>query len=336
MKTIITGGAGYIGSHTIIEMLDNNLTDLISIDNYSNSTEKTYDRIKEITGNDVHFENIDLANKDAVNAFFEKNNDIKAIIHFAAYKSVGESVTNPVEYYQNNIGSLLNILEQIKKYNIPNFVFSSSCSVYGNIKTLPVTELNELAETESPYAETKKMAERIIKDFYNVNPSLKATLLRYFNPVGAHKSGNIGELPLQKPNNLVPLITRNAAGLEDVLKVFGSDYNTRDGSCIRDYIHVSDIARAHVLALKDNPEMNSNCEIFNLGSGNGVSVLEMIESFEKATNEKINYELVDRRAGDVEAIYSDSKKAEKLLNWKPLHSLNDMMTSAWKWQQKIV
>ena len=336
MSILVTGGAGYIGSHTIVELQNRDYVP-VSIDNFSNSTTNTYSNIKRITQKDIEHFNIDLVDQEKVKQFFKEHQNIEGVIHFAAFKAVGESVENPVKYYRNNIISLLNILDHIEEHQIKNFIFSSSCSVYGNIDTLPVSEQTALNATESPYAETKKMCERIIQDFYATNKNLNAIILRYFNPVGAHESGIIGELPLQRPNNLVPLITRTAAGLENELNVFGTDYNTRDGSCIRDYIHVSDIAEAHVLSLDfcNNSSKESNCEIFNLGSGKGVSVLEMIDAFEAATQKKVIFKKAPRRSGDVEAIYSDCSKAKNLLNWTPKYNLDEMMRSAWKWQQQL-
>jgi UDP-glucose 4-epimerase len=333
-KILVTGGAGYIGSHTIIEILENNKgTEVISADNHSNSTAKSYERIKNVTGHNIWNYSIDLCDKHSVKVMFDKNKDIDGIIHFAAFKSVPESVDKPLEYYHNNIESLLNILGAVKEFNIPNFIFSSSCSVYGNIDKLPVNESTPLGAI-SPYGYTKQVGERIVEDFTRSTPGVKAVLLRYFNPVGAHLSGKIGEVPLQRPSNLVPVITQTAIGKLNETIVYGNDYDTRDGTCIRDYIHVSDIARAHTdaLAYIRNDKGAPACSVYNLGSGKGVSVMEMINAFEKVSDMKLNYRIGERRPGDVAAIYSDNTKVQKTLGWVPKYSLEDMMLSAWKWE----
>jgi UDP-glucose 4-epimerase len=335
MKIIVTGGTGYIGSHTIVDLLQNNF-EVICIDNLARSTTYPINAIKEITGKDFEFEQIDLCNKQDTFRIIEKHKDAVGIIHFAAYKTVPESVANPLLYYHNNLDSLLNLLEAIQTYNIPNFVFSSSCSVYGNAKELPVTEDTPFQEAESSYAHTKQIGEQMIQHFAKVH-SNQFILLRYFNPIGAHPSGLIGEMLKNRPDNLVPYITQTAIGKLEQLTVFGGDYPTRDGSCIRDYIHVCDIAHAHTLAVQyliDNKN-NSNCEIFNLGTGNGVSVLEAIQSFEKVAQQKLNYVVGNRRAGDVESIYANNGKANSTLNWECKFSLDDAMLSAWKWEQKM-
>ena len=332
-KILVTGGAGYIGSHTIVEILENRGGEVISADNYSNSEPKTFERIKTITGKVIKNYGIDLCDKGAVKKIFEENRDIEGIIHFAAFKSVPESVEKPLLYYHNNIESLVNILEAVKEYKIPYFIFSSSCSVYGNINRLPVNESTPLGAI-SPYGYTKQVGERIVKDFTHTNANVKAILLRYFNPVGAHLSGKIGEVPLQRPANLVPVITQTAVGKIKETTVFGSDYKTRDGTCVRDYVHVSDIARAHTDAL-EYLATNKNapaCSVFNLGSGNGVTTMEMINAFEKVSGRKLNYRIGARRDGDVEAIYSDNCLVQKTLGWTPKYSLDDMMLSAWKWE----
>lgn len=331
-KILVTGGAGYIGSHTLIELIENTDCEIISADNYSNSADKTFERIKEITGKTVKNYAIDLCDAGAVKKMFEENKDIDGIIHFAAFKSVPESVEKPLLYYYNNIVSLINLLA----YRIPNFIFSSSCSVYGNIEKLPVNETTPL-HAISPYGYTKVAGERLITDFTHSNKRIKAVLLRYFNPVGAHISGKIGEVPLQRPANLVPVITQTAIGKIKETTVFGNDYNTRDGSCIRDYVHVSDIARAHVDALSylDKNKDAPSCSVFNLGTGSGVSVLEMISTFEKVSGQKLNYRIGGRREGDVASIYSDSTQAQKILGWTPKYTLEDMMLSAWKWELKM-
>ncbi len=335
---IVTGGAGYIGSHTIIELLETTGFNVISIDNFSNSSAKTFDRIEKITGKKVINYELDLCDKTSLYKIFEKEKNIVGIIHFAAYKAVGESVSNPYKYYHNNINSLLNVLECCLKFNISNFIFSSSCSVYGNISQLPVKEDTPFGKAESPYAYTKQVGEEMIKDYTIAYPQLQAIALRYFNPVGAHISGLIGESPINKANNLVPVITQTAIGKVKQMTVFGNDYPTRDGTCIRDYIHVTDIANAHIKAMMyliENKNQ-SNFSIFNLGTGTGVSVLETISAFEKISGQKLNYTLGDKRPGDVIAIYSDTTKSENELGWKPQFNLEEMMETAWKWQLEQV
>ncbi len=336
MKVVVTGGAGYIGSHTIIDIVESTDWELISIDSFINSTPDTFRRVEEITGKKIANFRIDLCDRSALENEFTEIGPVDGIIHFAALKAVGESVEKPLLYFQNNITGLLNILECCDKFNIPNLIFSSSCSIYGNVAVLPVDEMTPLAKSESPYAATKAIGEEILKDFSKVsNTNLIA--LRYFNPVGAHSSGLIGENPINKPSNLFPVITQTAVGIIKEMQVFGANYKTRDGSCIRDYIHVSDIANAHILALKYALEQEKleNLEFYNLGSGNGVSVLEAISTFENISNLKLNYNLSDRRAGDVESIYSNSKKAKSELGWTPKFELKEMMNSAWKWQQQL-
>ncbi|GAB4132193.1 MAG: UDP-glucose 4-epimerase GalE [Bacteroidia bacterium] len=334
-KILVTGGAGYIGSHTIIELINKGCTNIVSIDNYSNSDAAVFERIRQITGVTVSNEEIDLSDTAGSKRILKKHNDASGIIHFAAYKSVPESVQHPLLYYKNNINSLLNILEFASATQISRIIFSSSCSVYGNISTLPVNEETIPGKTESPYAYTKVIGEKIMEDFCAVNKQILGISLRYFNPVGAHPSGLIGELPKNRPNNLVPVITRTAIGKIPQMEVFGNDYTTRDGTCIRDYIHVLDIARAHVAALFDLKKEENNYNIINLGSGQGVSVLEAIQAFEKVSGVKVNYKISARRAGDVAAIFSDCSKAKKMLNWEAQYSLEDMMHSAWKWEQHL-
>ncbi len=336
MKILITGGAGYIGSHTIIDILENTDWEVISIDNYSTSTEKTYQRIEKITGKKIKYYNVDLKSIEATKKVFEDNKDFIGIIHFAAHKWVGDSVENPLKYYNNNVLGLINILTLQKEFNIPNLIFSSSCSVYGNIDELPVTENTRLNKAESPYAYTKQVGERIIEDFICTNKKIKAISLRYFNPVGAHISGLNGEIQ-PVPNNLIPYVTQTAIGKINQLIIYGNNYNTKDGTCVRDYIHVSDIASAHVSALKTLFENANfpNYDVINLGSGNGVSVLEIINAFEQQNNIKLNYKFGPRRQGDVESIYSDSSKALKVLGWKTKHDINDMVKSAWLWEQNL-
>lgn len=332
---IVTGGAGYIGSHTVIELLQNTEYHVISIDNYSNSSESVYDRITQIAGKKVEYYNIDLCHPTGLEDIFKDNKNIVGVIHFAAFKSVPDSVNDPFKYYSNNINSQLNVMQLCLKYKIHNFIFSSSCSVYGNITSLPVSENTPFNKPESPYAHTKQIGEAILKDYCRVNPQLHVVALRYFNPVGAHISGLNGENPLNKTNNLVPIITQTAIGKLKGMEVCGNDYATRDGSCIRDYIHVTDIGLAHVKALEYliSQKQSSNFSVFNLGSGNGVSVLEAIASFEKVSGVKLNYKIGPRRSGDVEAIYSDTRVAETVLGWKAKYNLDEMMESAWKWEK---
>ena len=334
-KILVTGGAGYIGSHTLIDLIEHGF-DVLSADNFCRSSEATFKRIQEITGVSVTNYPINLCDSQAVDQLFEDHPDIQGIIHFAALKSVGESVENPILYYENNLCSLLNMLRAMQKYDITNFVFSSSCSVYGNVEKLPVNERTPLAKAESAYAATKQMGEQMIEDFVKSYDS-HCILLRYFNPVGAHESGKNGEVPFDRPNNLVPVITQTAAGILPKMYVWGSDYDTRDGTCIRDYIHVMDIAHAHTLALQyamQHPSENL-LDIFNLGSGRGVSVLEAIQAFEKISGLPLNYEIGSRRQGDVIAIYADNSYAREKLNWNPQRDIYEMMRSAWEWQQQL-
>ena len=337
MQTIIvTGGAGYIGSHTIIELLQNTNYNVVSVDNFSNSNATSYDRIKAITNKNFDTINIDLCNLESINSHLLNYKNIMGIIHFAAYKSVGESMVKPLMYYNNNVNSLINLLQFCADKNINNFIFSSSCSVYGNATELPVTEQTSLAKAESAYGHTKQVGEELINFFCKANPNFKTVLLRYFNPVGAHISGTIGEFPINPPSNLVPIITQTALG-KNSLTVFGNDYDTRDGSCIRDYIHVTDIADAHLKALNYLIENKNktDCSLFNLGTGNGVSVLEAIKSFEKISGLKLNYKIGARRVGDVIAVYANNAMAKTELNWNPKYNIDDMMLSAWKWQQYL-
>ena len=331
---IVTGGAGYIGSHTIIELVSTTDFNVVSIDNFSNSSNKTFERIEKITGKKIKNYVVDLCNITALETIFENEKNIVGLIHFAAFKSVSESVNNPFKYYYNNNNSLLNILECCLKYKINNFIFSSSCSVYGNINKLPVSESTPLGNAESPYAYTKQVGEQMIKDYTIAHPILKTIALRYFNPVGAHISGLIGESPINKPNNLIPVITQTAIGKNAQTTVFGNDYPTRDGTCIRDYIHVTDIAIAHINALLQLVENKniSNFNVFNLGTGAGVSVLEAITAFEKVSNQKLNYIIGNKREGDVISIYSDTTKSENELKWKPKFNLEQMLETAWKWE----
>jgi UDP-glucose 4-epimerase len=334
---IVTGGAGYIGSHTIIELLQQTDYTIVSIDNFSNSNADTFDRIESITGKRVKNLNVDICNLEALELAFGTIKNPIGIIHFAAFKAVGDSVNMPLTYYHNNLESLINLLKISEKLQIKNFIFSSSCSVYGNVDKLPVTEDTPFSKAESPYAHTKQIGEDILINFVKSNPSFKAVLLRYFNPVGAHNSGLNGELSKDKPNNLVPFITQSAVGILPPLTVFGNDYDTRDGSCIRDYIHVSDIADAHVKAMNYviNDNQKTNTSIFNLGTGNGVTVFEAIQSFEKVSEQKLNYKVGERRAGDVIKIYANNNLAKQELGWDPKNGLDEMMLSAWKWQLNL-
>jgi UDP-glucose 4-epimerase len=335
-KILVTGGLGFIGSHTVVE-LQNEGYDVVIIDNLSNSSINVLDGISSITGKKPLFEKLDLRDKEAVKSFFKKHHNIKGIIHFAASKAVGESVQEPLLYYENNINTLVYILKELKKSSSANFIFSSSCTVYGQADELPITENAHVKLAESPYGNTKQIGEEIIKDTCKVASNINAIALRYFNPIGAHESAKIGELPIGIPQNLVPFITQTAIGIRDQLSVFGNDYPTPDGTCIRDYIHVVDLAKAHVIALKrllENQNI-SNYETFNLGTGTGSSVLEVINSFEKVSGQKLNYKIVDRREGDVISAYADTRKANNELGWKSQLTLDDAMLSAWKWEQKI-
>ena len=331
---LITGGSGYIGSHTVIALIEAGYRNFISVDNYTNSTEDTYRRIGNIAGFHCTYRNCDLSNLAAVEALFGEFPNISSVIHFAAHKSVPESLLKPEEYYRNNINSLLNVLITGSKHKLSNLIFSSSCSVYGNIQVLPVNENTPLEKPESPYAFTKVIGENLVQDFVRSRTNFRAISLRYFNPVGAHQSGMIGELPNQRPNNLVPVITQAAIGKLQEFSVFGNDYPTRDGTCIRDYIHVSDIAEAHVAALSllSKSSAANYYNVFNLGSGNGVTVLEAINAFIKVSGSSPKYKIAPRRSGDVVAIYSDCTKARAELGWTAIRSLEEMMSSAWKWE----
>lgn len=334
-KILVTGGCGYIGSHTIVDLIQNGY-EVISADNYSRSSASSLDGVERATGVRVKNYAIDLCNFDDTHAVFQENPDLVGIIHFAAYKSVGESVEKPLLYFENNLDSLLNILKCAGEFNVKHFVFSSSCTVYGNTKEIPVTENAPWAPAESAYGYTKQMGENIVDQSYK-SLNLKVTLLRYFNPVGAHPTNEIGEVPIGRPANLVPAITQTAIGKLPQMKVHGTDYPTRDGSCLRDFIHVSDIAHAHTLAINYliNLKEETACEVFNLGTGTGYTVLEVINAFEEVTGQKLNYVLGPRRAGDVIAIYANNEKAQQLLGWHPKYNLDDMMTTAWNWELKM-
>jgi len=335
-KILVTGGTGYIGSHTTVELIEEGF-EVVIVDNLYNSEASVTDRIEQITGIKPALEVFDLCEKEKVYDFFTRHSDIAAVIHFAAYKAVGESVNKPLGYYRNNLVSLINLLDAMKQTGIPSLVFSSSCTVYGQPEKLPVSEEAPLQPATSPYGNTKQVGEEIIRDTAASDSNIKAIALRYFNPIGAHTSGLIGELPRGVPENLVPYITQTAYGLRDELKVFGNDYDTPDGSCIRDYLHVVDLAKAHVTAVKRLVEgkNKSNYEIFNLGTGNGVSVLEAIKSFERVTGIKVNYRITERRPGDIEKIWADPSYANKELGWKTRSTLDHAMKSAWEWEKNI-
>ena len=335
-KILVTGGLGYIGSHVVVE-LQNEGFQVIVIDNLSNSSMDVLDRIIEITGITPLFEKIDLRDKSIMSDFFKRHSDIYGVIHFAASKAVGESSNNPLKYYENNISPLVYILQQLEKIKDQNFIFSSSCTVYGQVDKSPITEDTLLKKAESPYGNTKKIGEQIIEDTCKINNNLNAISLRYFNPIGAHSSAKIGELPIGIPQNLVPFVTQTGIGIREELSIFGKDYPTPDGTCIRDYIHVVDLAKAHVIAmkriiLKDNSD---NYEVFNLGTGKGSSVLEVVNAFEEISGIKLNYMFTERRAGDIVAAFADTQKANKILGWKSELSLNEAMLSAWEWEKKI-
>lgn len=334
-KILVTGGCGYIGSHTIVDLIENGY-EVISVDNNSRSNPAILEGVEKITGKWVKNYRVDLCNFDDTFAIFQENETIEGIIHFAAYKAVGESVEKPLMYFENNINSLINLLKCVEEFNVPFFVFSSSCTVYGNPDQIPVTEKTAPKPAESPYGYTKQMGEQIINEF-SKKEGTQCILLRYFNPVGAHGSIHIGEMPFGKPQNLVPAITQTAIGKLPKMVVYGNDYDTRDGSCLRDFIHVSDIANAHTLAIRYLQEQKNlhRCEVFNLGTGNGVTVLEAIQSFERISGVKLNYEIGPRRTGDVIAIYANNDLARKQLGWQPRYSLDEMMLTAWRWEQKL-
>ena len=334
MTILVTGGCGYIGSHTIVDLLTNGY-DVICVDNNSRSSMRLLEGAQKITGRDIKHYTTDLCDMEATRKIFSSHT-IDGIIHFAAFKAVDESVKEPLAYFQNNLVSQINIMRCTEEFKVPYFVFSSSCSVYGNADVIPVTEETALKKAESPYARTKQIGEDMIMDVAKVSAS-RFVLLRYFNPVGAHPSALIGEIPFGRPSNLVPAITQFAAGKLPALKVYGTDYDTRDGSCIRDFIHVSDIAHAHTLAMDylSKDKTGGKWEIFNLGTGNGVTVLEAIRAFEKISGMKLNYSLAERREGDVIAVYANNDKAKNLLKWQPAYGLDDMMKTAWQWEKVL-
>jgi len=335
-KILVTGGTGYIGSHTAVELIEDGY-DVVIIDNLFNSEAEVTDRIYQIAGIKPALSVFDICDTEKLNSFFQNQTEIAGIIHFAAYKAVGESVNKPLEYYRNNLLSLINLLEAMKRYGILHFVFSSSCTVYGQPEKLPVSEAAPIQPAVSPYGNTKQIGEEIIRDTAAADEKIKAISLRYFNPIGAHPSALIGELPMGVPENLVPYITQAAYGLREELKVFGNDYDTPDGSCIRDYLHVVDLAKAHVTAVKRLIENKnkSNYEVYNLGTGKGVSVLEAIRSFERVTGIKLKYKITGRRAGDIEKIWADPSLANRELGWRTVSTLDESMNSAWEWEKYI-
>ena len=335
-KILVTGGTGYIGSHTTVELQAAGY-DVVIIDNLSNSNEDVLDGIERISGIRPVFVKGDCTDIDCLRDIFEKYNNIKGIINFAASKAVGESVEKPILYYRNNLNTLYNLLELMPLYGVKGLVFSSSCTVYGEPDVNPVTEKSPIKKATSPYGNTKQISEEVIEDFINSGAPIKSTILRYFNPVGAHPSAEIGELPNGVPQNLVPYLTQTAIGIRKELSVFGNDYSTPDGSCVRDFINVVDLAKAHVCALDrmlENPECET-LEIYNLGTGNGVSVLELINAFEKATSVKVPYKIVGRRQGDIEKVWGDATKANEVLGWKAEVSIEETMRTAWNWQLKL-
>ena len=334
-KILVTGGLGFIGSHVVVELQNNNY-DVVIIDDLSNSSLNVLAGIFNITNIKPTFKKIDLKDKKSVVNFFEKHKDIVGVVHFAASKAVGESVDKPLDYYENNLNSLIHLLQELKKLSKVNFIFSSSCTVYGEPDELPITEFASIKTAESPYGKTKQIGEEIIRDLSKVSESINAVILRYFNPIGAHSSLEIGELPIGKPQNLVPFITQTAIGKRNQLNVFGGDYPTKDGTCIRDYIHVVDLAKAHVCALNRLlKNVNSeNYEVFNIGTGKGSSVLDIIKTFEEVSGRKLNYKIVKRRDGDIPSAYASTSKANEVLGWKSKLSIKEALNSAWKWEQK--
>ena len=335
-RILVTGGTGFIGSHTVVE-LQNSGYDVVIVDNLSNSSADVVDGIEKITGIRPDFEQLDCLDFEGLEKVFAKYGNIKSIIHFAASKAVGESVQKPLMYYRNNLVSLINLLELMPKYNVKGIVFSSSCTVYGQPDVLPVTEDAPIKKAESPYGNTKQINEEIIYDTVKSGSPIQAILLRYFNPIGAHPTAIIGEMPNGVPQNLIPFLTQTAIGIREKLSVFGDDYNTPDGSCIRDYINVVDLAKAHVVAIDRilQDKQNEQVEVFNIGTGRGLSVLELIHAFEESTGVKLNYQIVGRRAGDIEKVWANPDKANNVLGWKAESTIEDTLRSAWKWQQKL-
>ena len=333
MKIIVTGGAGFIGSHTVVELINNGYEPII-IDDFRNAEPFVIDQIEKITGIKIKHYPINCGDVISMNQIFKKEKP-EGVIHFAADKAVGESVENPLKYFENNISNLIQLLKVVDQFELKSFVFSSSCTVYGNPDTIPVVESTPIKPAFSPYGETKQMGEKILLDYFKNKTNCNLSLLRYFNPIGAHSSGKIGELPLGVPNNLVPFIMQTAIGKREALTVFGNDYDTPDGYCIRDYIHVVDLADAHVLTLKYGMKKDHNPLILNVGTGKGHSVLEVIETFKREVGVKLNFKIGNRRAGDVPSIYADNKKIVALLGWKPRYSLADALVHAWKWEQEM-
>jgi UDP-glucose 4-epimerase len=338
MKILVTGGTGFIGSHTVVELQLAGY-DVVAIDNFENSQPDVVHNIKQITGKSFAFIEADIRDKNALNSVFSAHPDITAVIHFAAYKAVGESVQQPLKYYENNVGGTVNLLEAMKINNVHQLVFSSSCTVYGDVAAdqLPITEDSPVVKANSPYGNTKKICEELLLDACTAMPGLQVVSLRYFNPIGAHDSALIGELPIGVPNNLVPFITQTAIGKREKLTIFGNDYPTKDGTCVRDYIHVVDLAIAHVKAISylADKRANSNFSVFNIGTGNGNSVLEVVQTFEQVSGQKLNYTIGPRRAGDVVQIYASCDKAEKELGWKTERSLANALTTAWEWETRL-
>ncbi len=336
MKILVTGGLGYIGSHTVVE-LQNEGFEVVIIDNLSNSRIEVLDGIEKITGKKPQFKQLDLKDKNAIEAFFLEHKEIAGVIHFAASKAVGESVLKPLYYYENNVNGLIHLLKAYKNLKTNNFIFSSSCTVYGEADQMPIKENAPIKPAASPYGNTKQIGEALLSDICKIDENFNVISLRYFNPIGAHPTAQIGELPMGIPQNLVPYITQTAIGIRDELAVFGNDYPTSDGTCIRDYIHVVDIAKAHVISLQrlvDNMK-GKNYEVFNLGTGKGSSVMEVMASFERVSNTSLNYKIADRRKGDVSQAYADTEKANKILGWKAKSTLDDAILSAWKWEQSL-
>ena len=333
MKILVTGGAGFIGSHTVVELFNNGDTPII-IDDFRNSEPFILDRIKEITGNQPIFYNVDCLDSVKMEEVIQKEKP-EGVIHFAAYKAVGESVEKPVMYYENNVGTLVTLLKLVPQSSIRYFVFSSSCTVYGDPENIPVTEESPIQEASSPYGFTKQVCEQMLQDFSKVNKDVKTVLLRYFNPIGAHPTGLIGELPNGIPNNLVPYVTQTAAGQRDQLTINGGDYNTVDGTCVRDYIHVTDLADAHVKAIQYLQKNEDNLYIFNVGTGTGSSVLEVVNAFEKATGKQVKYTIGPRREGDAVSVYADNRKIVKELQWAPKFTLEEALAHSWKWQLSL-
>lgn len=333
-KILVTGGCGYIGSHTLVDLINHGF-DVVSIDNLSNSDESVLGAIHKITAKKIKNYTVDLTNKTELLKVFKAETNIAGVIHFAALKAVGESVQEPLKYYANNLGGLIHLLDAMNQFDVQPLIFSSSCSVYGNAEKLPVTEDTPWQPAESPYGRTKQMGEEIINDTLVAFPNLKAIYLRYFNPAGAHESALMGESPINEANNLVPVITETAIGKRSSMTVFGTDYPTRDGSCIRDYIHIMDLANAHTKALQYllNPQLETRKLVFNLGIGEGVTVMEAIRAFEKVSGQKLNYVLGGRRPGDVVAIYANSQHAASVLGWQPTRNIEEIMASAWQWEK---